>query len=396
MRRKTLSLIVIAILAVSLTACTQKENEIQGDNEVVGEETTELMKDTTNAEESTEVAEDSVVEEVATEVPEEAGESGREIIVHEDVELDDGSIVDLVSYNENCPIANGIKSALGSNLYPGITIEYLEDGNWYLYYEGEPQAENSLKLGFDESILPEETVNKVVDYLSGNVQTFTDMNNGIVPAIDLNEDGGLSSTEVYIIDLLRTTDNLSFTGLFQIEGSETSIADRFTKEVPIIPISEYLSENNTNESTEATTSAESAYSHTYNWGIMEFDGEYSMEISIITDGIPSVEGSTIDFCVKESIFDYKLFSEIKCEGNTIFNKDIKPEWVDSSSGGDGIIGFVNDGFKLTSDGTSIDDEGRLHISFCFTGNVDGTYHEYSVVWEKDGSVTVSIGDLIEQ
>lgn len=42
----------------------------------------------------------------------------------------------------------------------------------------------------------------------------------------------------------------------------------------------------------------------------------------------------------------------------------------------------------------MDDEGRLTISFCFTGNVDGKYHEYSVVWENDGSVTVSIGDLV--
>lgn len=384
MKRKILLLIMATTLTVSLTACSKTENEVQNDSTVVEEDSTAVE------EVSSEIKEDTTtVEETPTET-----ETEKEVIVHEGITLNNGDVVNLVSYNENCSIAEGLKIALGSDLYPGITIEYLGEDNWYLYYEGDPQAEDSVELGFDESALSEETVNKVVEYLSGNVQTFTDMNNGIIPAVDLNEDGILSPCEVYIIDMMRTTENLSFTGLFQLEGTIVSMAERFTKDVKIIPLSQYLSENNTDGNIETTTSAEnsSSASHTYNWGIMEFDGEYSMEISIIANGIPSEAGSTIDFCVKNSIFDYKLFSEIKCEGDTILNKEIKPDWADSSS--DGIIGFIGDGFKLTSDGTSVDDEGRLTISFCFTGNVDGKYHEYSVVWENDGSVTVSIGDLV--
>lgn len=174
------------------------------------------------------------------------------------------------------------------------------------------------------------------------------------------------------------------------EETETTTT---TEETP-----EKVEEDTAPESTEADISDEEAMniSHTYKWGIMEFGGEYSMVISIVTQGIPSAENSKIDFYVAESVFDYKIFTEVKCGNELVLNKDNQPNWVDSVNGGNGIMGFVGDGFALNGVASNLNENGEFQTSFCYTGDIDGALHEYTVVWKADGSLAVNTGNLTEQ
>lgn len=157
------------------------------------------------------------------------------------------------------------------------------------------------------------------------------------------------------------------------------------------------SELSNEENLDASVVAEDVVntSHTYEWGINYFEGEYGMVISIVTNGVPSASDSTIDFTVTESIYDYKLFTDIKCGDSLVLNKESNPEWMDSVYGGDGIFGFVGDGFSLSLNENDDDENGEFRTTFAYNGNGGGR-REYTVIWHIDGSVTVDTGDLMEQ
>lgn len=153
----------------------------------------------------------------------------------------------------------------------------------------------------------------------------------------------------------------------------------------------YITSNkNTADTRNEDQESKTELSHQYHWGINEFNGEYSMVISILTKGTPNTVGSTIDFKVQDSIFDYKLFDEIIYAEGGVLNKETMPNWVDEVHGGDGIFGFVGNGFKLTVED---DDEEEMTISFNY-GDKEGKLREYIVTWKIDGSITVNNGELI--
>lgn len=133
-------------------------------------------------------------------------------------------------------------------------------------------------------------------------------------------------------------------------------------------------------------------SHKYNWGINQYNGEYSIVMSISTQGTPNTIGSTITFRIEDTIHDYKLFTDIKHADGDILNKENMPDMVDEVYGGDGIFGFTGDRLAFSVNEC---EEKEVTISF---GYKDGNNNlrEYIVTWKMDGSIVVNKGDLIEQ
>lgn len=189
------------------------------------------------------------------------------------------------------------------------------------------------------------------------------------------------------------------------EAEESAAVEEVTESTPAVieaeseaeEASEAESEEVTEETEEAVViSPEEAagISHTYDWGIMEFEGEDSMVIHIVTQGVPAVADSTLGIDVTESIFDYKLFTEITDKNGLLLNKDTAPSYTPDGVG-DGIFGFVDDGFTLSMEEGDADENGEYTLTFSYDGD-DGARHDYSILWKADGTVEVSDGTLTEE
>lgn len=189
------------------------------------------------------------------------------------------------------------------------------------------------------------------------------------------------------------------------EATESVVVEEVTEVIPTATETESEteeaieaeSEEVTEETEESVTiSPEEAagISHTYDWGIMEFEGENSMVIHIVTQGVPAVVDSSLGIDVTESIFDYKPFTEITDKNGLLLNKDTAPSYTPDGVG-DGIFGFVDDGFTLAMTEGDADENGEYTLTFSYDGD-DGTRHDYSIIWKADGTVEVSDGTLTEE
>ena len=196
---------------------------------------------------------------------------------------------------------------------------------------------------------------------------------------------------------------VSFTACGQTEATTSEIAEsvpvveEVTEAAPTAIESESETEDMTEETEEPVTiSPEEAagISHTYDWGIMEFEGKNSMVIHIVTQGVPAVVDSSLGVDVTESIFDYKLFTEITDKNGLLLNKDTAPSYTPDGVG-DGIFGFVDDGFILGMAEGDADENGEYTLTFSYDGD-DGTRYDYSIIWKADGTVEVSDGTLTEK
>ena len=155
-------------------------------------------------------------------------------------------------------------------------------------------------------------------------------------------------------------------------------------------------QKNTQELTEETAVSDEVsadFSRTYQWGLMEFEGEDSFVMEVDLKGSPKAPDSTMTFRVLDSIFDYKPFTKISC-GELVIDKETYPDWATDGLT-DGIFGFVEEDFTLTTDEEEAEKSEPFVVTFSYTGD-NGTLYEYSITWNPDGTAEVNEGSLIEE
>ncbi|MCR5402224.1 MAG: hypothetical protein K6E91_00170 [Butyrivibrio sp.] len=180
----------------------------------------------------------------------------------------------------------------------------------------------------------------------------------------------------------------------ETEGAiEETVEDAETEDTMEKTVEDAEIETEEASDTDSITPEVSAdFSRTYQWGIMEFEGEDSLVMEVELKGSPRIPGSTISFRVLESIFDYKLFEKITC-GELVVDKETYPDWATDGLT-DGIFGFVDDGFTLTMDEEQ--KEEALEVTFSYPNNKSGEAEEYTITWKSDGTAEVNEGSLIEE